>query len=629
MKKGQDIFMQKKLILILICIVTCWSSFSQEITLKRVEPPSWWTGFKNPALQIMIYGKNIGKTDPAINAPGVELKRVNRMENPDYLFLDIILSKNVQPGFFAIAFYKDKQKVTEYLYQLRKRKEGSSARKSFDASDVIYLIMPDRFSNGDPENDNIEGYLEKMDRSNPDGRHGGDIQGIMNHLDYVKDLGATTIWINPLLENNMAKYSYHGYSITDYYKIDPRFGNNDDYVALSNSIHQKGMKLIMDMVFNHCGANHWWMADLPAKDWLNQFPEFTRTSYRSSTVTDPYRSQYDSIHFLKGWFDETMPDLNQHNPFLARYLIQNSIWWIEFAGLDGIRQDTYPYSFKDFMSEWDKEVLSEYPNFNIVGECWSAYPDGIAYWQKDALNRDHFNTYLPSVFDFAMYDALKMSFNEKDGWSTGISRLYEILSRDFSYADPTHIVVFADSHDADRYLATQGQDVRKLKMAMAFILTTRGIPMIYYGTEVLLTTEKGTNGDGYKRADFPGGWKNDTINGFTGKNLSPAQVDMKQYLTHLLNWRKDKEVIHTGKLTQFIPDDGVYVYFRHNKNETVMVALNNNENDPRLLDRIKYSEFLDHFDSGKDVITGQDYNNLSKIIIQPKSALIIELKIKN
>jgi len=618
--------MQKTLFLIFLYFVTSWSSFSQEITLKRVEPPFWWTGFKNPELQLLVYGNNIGKTDPSVFAPGIELKLVHVMDNPDYLFLDIIISRNAEPGSFPIAFYKDGKKVAEYLFELRGREEGSAARKGFDASDVIYLITPDRFSNGDPANDNPWGCLEKTDRSNPDGRHGGDIKGILDHLNYIKDIGATAIWINPLLENNMAKYSYHGYSTTDYYKIDPRFGSNDEYLTLSYDIHQKGMKLIMDMVFNHCGSNHWWMADPPTKDWFNTWPEFTRTSYRSSTVTDPYRSQYDSIKFVKGWFDITMPDLNQHNPFVARYLIQNSIWWIEFARLDGIRQDTYPYSFKDFMSEWDKEVLTEFPNFNIVGECWSAYPDAIAYWQKDALNRDHFNTNLPSVFDFALYDALKVAFNEKDGWSTGISRLYEILSRDFNYPDPSHIVVFADSHDADRYLATQGQDVRKLKMAMAFILTTRGIPMIYSGTEMLLTTEKDKNGDGYKRKDFPGGWKDDSINGFSGKNISSIQQEMKQYLERLLNWRKDKEVIHTGKLKHFVPNDGVYTYFRYNEKETVMVALNNNETDAKTLDRKRYNEFLDNFQTGKDIITGQTINDLSNIILQPKSAMILELK---
>jgi len=617
--------MQKNGFFIFFFVLISWTSFCQEITLKRVEPPFWWTGFKNPELQLLIYGNNIGKTDPSVYASGIELKLVHVMDNPNYLFLDVLIDKNVTPGGFPIAFYKDGKKVAEYFYELRERKQGSSERKGFDASDVIYLITPDRFSNGDTTNDSPTGYLEKTDRSNPDGRHGGDIKGIVNHLDYIKDLGATTIWINPLLENNMAKYSYHGYSITDYYKTDPRFGSNSDYLTLSSAIHQKGMKLVMDMVFNHCGSQHWWMKDPPAKDWFNEFPEFTRTSYRSSTVSDSYHSQYDSIHFVKGWFDVTMPDLNQHNPFLARYLIQNSIWWIEYAGLDGIRQDTYPYSFKDFMSEWDKEVLAEYPNFNIVGECWNAYPDGIAYWQKDALNKDHFNSFLPSVFDFAMYDALKVAFNEKDDWSAGISKLYEILSRDFSYPDPSHIVVFADSHDADRYLSTQGQDIRKLKMAMAFILTTRGIPMIYYGTEVLLTTEKDKNGDGYKRVDFPGGWINDPINGFTGQNLSLPQLEMKQYLQGLLNWRKNKEVIHSGRLKHFVPNEGVYVYFRYNKNDCVMVCLNNNETDSKTIDRKRYGEFLDQYQSGKEIITGQVITDLSNIKILPKTAMIIEL----
>jgi glycosidase len=617
--------MQKTLFLIFLYFVTSWSSFSQEITLKRVEPPFWWTGFKNPELQVLVYGKNIGKTDPSVFAPGIELKLVHVMDNPNYLFLDIIISKNAEPGSFPIAFYKDGKKVTEYLFELRGREEGSAARKGFDASDVIYLIMPDRFSNGDPANDNREGFLEKTDRSNPNGRHGGDIKGILNHLDYIKDLGATAIWINPLLENNMLKYSYHGYSTTDYYKTDPRFGSNDDYLTLSYYIHQNGMKLIMDMVFNHCGLNHWWMTDPPAKDWFNQSPEFTRTSYRAATVSDPYISASDYNQFVKGWFDVTMPDLNQANPFLAKYLIQNSIWWIEYAGLDGIRQDTYPYCDKNFMAEWDKAVLKEYPNFNIVGECWLLSPGGISYWQKDAPNLDGYNSHLPSVFDFAMYDALRLGFMENDGWNTGILRLYDVLSQDYLYHDPSHIVVLADNHDVDRYLNSQKNDIRKLKMAMAFILTSRGIPEIYYGTEILMTTGV-KNGDGEKRKDFPGGWPGDSVNSFNASGRTPQQNDMFGYLHTLLNWRKTKEVIHTGKLTQFIPRDGVYVYFRHNEKETVMVALNNNENDPKTLDRKRYSEFLDNFQTGKDIITGQTINNLSNIVIQPKSALILELK---
>ena len=561
-----------------------------------------------------------------MNYPGVTLKKVSRAESPDYLFIDLLISPAAKPGKFDINFMSGQKKTVVWSYELKARKKGSGERQGFNSSDVIYLITPDRFANGNPSNDNMPGMKETADRTNPDGRHGGDIQGIEDHLGYIKDLGATAVWINPLFENNMEKYSYHGYSITDYYKTDPRFGTNEDYFRMSEEIHKNGMKLIMDMVFNHCGSNHWWMADPPSKDWFNTWPEFTRTSYRSSTVTDPYRSKYDSIQFVNGWFDKTMPDLNQHNPFLARYLIQNSIWWIESAGLDGIRQDTYPYCFKDFMAEWDKEVINEYPSFNIVGECWNAYPDAIAYWQKDAMNRDHFNTNLPTVFDFAMFDALKLAFTEKDGWSTGITRLYEILSRDNNYASPSRIVVFADSHDVDRFLATQGQDVRKLKMAMAFILTTRGIPLVYEGTEMLQTTEKDKNGDGYKRKDFPGGWLNDSVNGFTGKNISSAQQDMMQYLKKLLNWRKGADVMHTGKLKHFVPKDGVYTYFRFNDHECVMVCMNNNETEEKKLDSGRYAEFLGNYKSATDIMTGKTYTDLKNLTIPPKTAMIFELK---
>ena len=617
--------MNKAFFLIILYFIISWSSSGQEITLKRVEPPCWWTGFKNPELQLMVYGRNIGTTNASVYSPGIELKRAHVMENPDYLFLDITISKNAEPGSFPITFYKDGKKVEEYLFELLERKKGSAVRKSFDASDVIYLLMPDRFSNGDPANDNPGGFLETTDRSNPDARHGGDIKGILNHLDYIKDLGATAIWINPLLENNMTKYSYHGYATTDYYKIDPRFGSNNDYLALSGNIHSKGMKLIMDMVFNHCGSQHWWMADPPTKDWFNQFPEFTRTSYRSATVSDPYISAVDFNQFVKGWFDISMPDLNQTNPFVAKYLIQNSIWWIEFAGLDGIRQDTYPYCDKNFMSAWDKAVMTEYPGFNIVGECWLTTPGGISYWQKDAPNLDGYNSYLPSVFDFAMYDALRLGFMEKDGWSNGILRLYDILAQDYLYRDPSHIVVFADNHDVDRYLNSQKDDVRKLKMAMAFILTSRGIPEIYYGTEILLTTGV-KNGDGEKRKDFPGGWAGDSANCFSASGRTPQQNDMFNYLHTLLNWRKNKEVIHTGKLTQFIPRYGVYVYFRHNENDCVMVCINNNESEEKKIDPGRYEEILGMYKSATEIITGKSFTDFTNLIIPAKTAMIFELR---
>jgi neopullulanase len=602
--------------------------YGQEIILQRVEPPFWWTGFKETRLQLMVYGKNISETTVDINYPGIIVKKVNKTENQNYLFIDLEISAKAKPGKFLVRFKKNDTLAASYSYELLTRKKGSASRKGFNSSDVIYLITPDRFSNGDTSNDNIKAMKEIANRSNPDGRHGGDIRGIMGHLDYLKELGITAVWINPLLENDMKKYSYHGYSTTDYYKIDPRFGTNQDYLNLSDSLHKKGIKLIMDMVFNHCGSEHWWMNDLPSKDWMNQWTEFPRTSYRAAILLDPYVSAVDSVQFIKGWFDQTMPDLNQHNPFLAKYLIQNSIWWIEYAGLDGIRQDTHPYPFKDFMAEWGKTLLTEYPAFNIVGECWLTFPGGIAYWQKDATNRDKYNSYLPSVFDFAMYDALRLGFNEKDNWNTGIFRIYDILAQDFFYPDPSNIVIFADNHDVNRYLDSQNDDIRKLKMAMVFILTTRGTPEVYYGTELLMTTGS-DKGDGSKRKDFPGGWPDDTINGFSGKGLSPDQQDMSAFLKNILNWRKGKEVIHKGKMKHFIPNDGVYVYFRFNDKETVMVALNNDEKESKTIKASKYSEFLQNFTSGKEIISGQTITDLTKIVIPAKSAIIIELKIKN
>ena len=386
-------------------------NFSQEITLDRVEPPFWWTGFKNPDLQLLVYGKNIALTTVSVSYPGFVLKKVNKVENPNYLFLDLTISHNAKPGIATILFKIKDKETAKYLYELNPRKKGSAQRKSFTSHDIIYLLMPDRFSNGDAANDLATFMAEQVNRSNQDGRHGGDIKGIMNHLDYFQDLGVTTLWINPLLENNIAKYSYHGYSTTDYYKIDPRFGTNEDYVKLSESLHQRGMKLIKDMIFNHCGIGNWWMKDLPSSDWVNQWPEFTRTNYRAGTFTDPYASQSDSNMFVRGWFDITMPDLNQANPYVKNYLIQNSIWWVEYAGLDGIRQDTHPYPFKEMMAEWGKRLQTEYPDFNVVGECWLNYPASVAYWQKGSKNKDGYDSWLPTVFDFPLYDALNKAFS--------------------------------------------------------------------------------------------------------------------------------------------------------------------------------------------------------------------------
>jgi len=424
--------------------------------------------------------------------------------------------------------------------------------------------------------------LEKAGRENPNGRHGGDIKGISNQLSYLVDLGITAIWINPLLENNMPDYSYHGYAVTDLYKIDARFGTNDDYINLVEDSHSKGIKVIMDMIFNHLGTGYFWNDDLPMHDWYNQWPEFTRSNYRGGVISDPHASDYDYNKMVKGWFNETMADLNQDNKLMANYLIQNSIWWIEYGGLDGIRQDTYPYPFKNFMAKWMKRVLEEYPDFNVVGESWLSYPPAVAYWLNNNTNKDGYRSNLTNVFDFPLMYAVSKAFNEKEGWSTGTSQLYEILSQDFVYSNPNNVVIFADNHDGDRFFSKIDNDINKFKLAMAFIMTTRGIPQIYYGTEVLMTGEE-HKGHGDIRKDFPGGWDGDDKDAFTKEGRTVEQNEAFNFLKRLLNWRKSNPVIQFGKLTHYIPEDGVYVYFKTLNNSTVMVMLNNSSEKKRLI----------------------------------------------
>ena len=609
----------KSLPFLFFFLVFWLSSYSQ----VRVDPPSWWAGMNNPELQLMVYGTNISSTTPAVQYDGVTLHDVVHVENPDYLFLNLILDKKVKPGTIKILFKKGKKVKAEYEYVLNERDTNPSLHKGFDNSDVIYLLMPDRFANGNTTNDNVDGMLEKADRSNPLGRHGGDIKGIAGHLDYLKDLGVTAIWINPLLENNMPKQSYHGYAITDYYKIDPRFGTNEDYKNLVKSAHQKGLKIIMDMVANHCGTGYYWNNNLPVHDWYNQWPEFTRSSYRGGVQSDPNASEYDYNKMVKGWFDKTMADLNQHNKLLAKFLIQNTIWWIEYAGLDGIRQDTYPYPYKDFMADWMKAILNEYPAFNVVGEVWLNYPSQVAYWLDNTKNRDGYRSYLTNVFDFPLMYAMSRAFNEKDSWDKGTLELYETLSKDFLYSNPMHLVIFADNHDGDRYFSKVQQDIRKFKLGMVFLMTVRGIPQLYYGDEILMTgTEHKSHGD--IRKDFPGGWPGDKNDAFTEHGRTPLQREAFNFMQKLLNWRKNNEVVQSGEFTQYIPENDVYVYFRHNDKGAVMVMLNNAEKD-REVDLMRFSENLKGYTKGRSVLTRKLFENLDTIIVPAKSPVIVEL----
>ena len=593
------------------------------IEINRVDPPYWWTGMKNHHLQLMVHGNRIVETSPVVNYPGVKLESVLHVQSPNYLFLNLIIEQDAQPGTVTINFMKGKKPVVLLPYELKQRDASLGSHEGFDASDVIYLLMPDRFANGDTTNDDVAGMLEKADRSNPNGRHGGDIKGIEDHLDYLTDLGATAVWINPLLENNQPVYSYHGYAMTDFYKVDPRFGSNNDYKNLVQEAHKKGLKVIQDMVFNHCGTNYFWKDDLPTNDWYNQWPEFTRSNYRGGVVTDPHASKSDEHKMVAGWFDTSMADLNQDNELVANYLIQNSIWWIESTGLDGIRQDTYPYPYKDFMARWMQRVLQEYPDFNVVGEAWLSYPVSVAYWMENDRNFDGYHSHLTNVFDFPLMYAISKAFNEQEGWSTGTAELYEIISQDFVYSHPENLVLFADNHDGDRFFSKMGEDIRKFKLAMAFLMTTRGIPQVYYGTEILMTGLE-HNGHGDIRKDFPGGWPGDTRDAFTTEGRTKAQNEAFNYLKTLINWRKTKSVIHYGKLTHYIPQDGVYVYFRYNENESVMVLLNNTDK-VKTVDGKRFKENLSGYTKGRSVMDNKTIENLQSITVPAKSPMIIEL----
>ncbi|PLX10997.1 MAG: alpha-amlyase [Marinilabiliales bacterium] len=612
-----------RIIIVSLFLITALSSSAQKVNIERIDPPFWWSGMNSSKLQLMVYGENISLSRPVIDYPGVKIERTILVESPNYIFLDLLIDKDAKAGKFNIDFRKGKKTRASYTYELKQRTKDANSYTGFDNSDNIYLLMPDRFANGNPENDDMPGMLEKADRSNPNGRHGGDIQGIQNNLDYLKDMGVTAIWINPLLENNMPTYSYHGYAMTDLYKVDPRFGTNEDYKNLVTTAHEKGIKIIQDMVFNHLGTNYFWKDDLPSQDWYNEWPEFTRSNYRGGTVNDPNASEYDYNKMVKGWFDKTMADLNQNNPLMANYLIQNSIWWIEYLDLDGIRQDTYPYPFKDFMATWMETLLIEYPNYNVVGEVWLSYPQAVAYWLENDNNQDGYHSHLTNVFDFPLMYAITNSLNEEEGWSTGITKMYEILSQDYVYSDPNKLVLFADNHDGDRLYTKLGEDMNKFKMAMSMLFTMRGIPQLYYGTEILMTGYE-HQGHGFIREDFPGGWEGDSINAFSSQGRTKEQNEAFNFIKKLMNWRKSNKTVQNGLTTHFIPEDGVYVYFRELNDECVMVIINNSKED-QFVDFGRFEEITSKYKSAKSVLDRSYLDKLEGFKVEAKSPAIFEL----
>ncbi len=610
----------KKYILSFVLLINFFS-FAQ---IDRVEPPFWWSDMNLSEVQIMFYGKNINQNVVSVSS-GLTIKSVQKTENPNYLFVTID-TKNVAAQEFVFTFKNGKNSFTQN-YSLKARRENSKFRKSYDSSDVIYLIMPDRFANGNPNNDNSKSTKEISNRSLPGGRHGGDIEGLIKNLDYIKELGATAVWPTPLCEDNDEAYSYHGYAQSDVYKIDPRYGTNEEYVKLSAELHQRGMKNIMDYVTNHWGWKHWMYNDLPTYNWIHQFPGYSQSNYRMTTQFDNNASKVDSKQCMDGWFVPSMPDLNQSNPMVLNYLSQNAIWWIEYADLDGFRVDTYSYNDKEGISKWTKAITDEYPHFNIVGEVWMHDQAQMSYWQKDSKIGaiQSYNSNLPSVMDFTLHDAIGNVFNEdRQSWDRGMVQVYDNFANDFLYPNPNNLLVFAENHDTGRFNEIYKSDFKKYQMAMTLIATVRGIPQLYYGSEIGMKGDKG-KGDADIRRDFPGGWNGDANNAFTKQGRTAEQQKFFEFSSKLFTWRKSKDVIHSGKMTHYVPDNNVYVYFRYNEKETVMVIINNNS-EKQSLKTNRFKESIQNLKSGKEVLSGKTFDLNNDIEIEGKSALILELK---
>ena len=595
--------------------------------IERVDPPNWWVGMQMSKLQIMMYGDNLASLDPKIDSEGVKLIAVDRVENKNYIFLTLQISKTATPKNVDIDFYKGKKIRMKHEYPLLARNENASNIEGFSPKDVMYLITPDRFVNGDTENDELISMKEKLGSGNFD-RHGGDLQGIINHLDYIHDLGFTAIWLNPALENNMEEASYHGYSTTDYYKIDPRYGSNEKFRELTNKAGEKGIKIIMDVIPNHCGSEHWFFIDPPMKNWFNNQDNYTNTTHIRQSIQDIHASEFDKRGHSDGWFVETMPDLNQKNPLVSKYLIQNAIWWIEYAGLSGLRVDTYPYADRDFMGDWTRDIMVEYPKFNIVGEEWSPNPAITSYWQMGKQNHDGYISSLPSLMDFPLQIAFIEALNDDFGWGKGFIKAYRMLANDFLYADPYNLVIFPDNHDMTRFYTQVNNDLDLFNMGIVYFATMRGIPQFFYGTEILMNSNKSPGNHGLIRSNFPGGFPGDQINAFTRKGLNVDQIKTLDFFKKILNWRKSNEAIHHGKLIQFAPMNGgwdeVYSYFRIHNKKKVWVLFNRGNHTVEV-DMKRYSELIEDHTHGYEILSDRIIKLEKGILMEGKSSMIIEL----
>lgn len=605
--------------------------------VTRIDPTNWFTDMQDPTLQLMVYGKDIKFADVTTDYPNVKIDSLVRLDSPNYLLVYLNL-KGAKPGEVTLTFSNKNGKKTTKKFQLKAREMAGADRKGFDISDVLYMLMPDRFANGNPKNDVIKGMEDQLcDRNEPSLRHGGDLEGLRQHLDYFTDLGVTALWLTPVLENDRpadgGKHStYHGYATTDYYRVDPRFGTNEEYKALVDECHKKGLKVVMDMIFNHCGDYHPWakhtridengktIKDYPSKDWFNSPNYGLQTSYKLTPVLDPYASKVDMKETVDGWFVPSMPDLNQRNPHVIKYLIQNSIWWIETVGIDGIRMDTYPYADRQAMADWMKVLNKEYPNFNTVGETWVTEPAYTAAWQKDSKLSD-INSNLKTVMDFAFFDRLSQVKNEEtDDWWKGWNRIYNSLCYDYLYTDPSSVMAFIENHDTDRYLGN-GKDSTALKQAYALLLTMKRIPQLYYGTEILMNGTK-TETDGNVRQDFPGGFPGDKVNKFTHEGRTKAENAMFDWTSRLLHWRQNNDVIINGSQTQFIPQHGVYVLARQHNGKTVLTILNGKKSDNQV-DVARYAEVIGSHTTATDVLTGATVDLTKNIPLTQRQAMVL------
>ena len=586
------------------------------------EPAFWWTGMKDKTVQVMINGDGVRDALPEINREGVRLDSVVRLDSPNYLLLYLNIGSDAVPGKFPITLVNGKKK-TRIEYELRAR--GAKQYTPFSSADLLYLLMPDRFANGNTANDDDAtlNHPVKSDRENPNGRHGGDIEGITKHLGYIDSLGVTAIWLTPVLENDMPGGSYHGYATTNYYKIDPRFGTNDDYCNMIAEAHKRGLKVVMDMIFNHSGVCHKWMTDMPSKDWYNHTDGSVLTNFRLSTANDPSRSDYDYDRTTNGWFVPAMPDLNQRNPHLLRYLTQSSIWWIEYAGIDGIRMDTHPYADPEGMSKWLAAVLNEYPDYNIVGECWYGEAAGTAFWQKGSrLNTTGIDSNLPTVMDFPTMMLARDAFKTQSTRLTGLNAIYDRLALDYLYEDPQHVLTMLDNHDSDRFLLEMPENLGWWKQAFAFMLTTRGIPQMYYGDELLMHGSK-EGSDGFVRRDMPGGFPGDKVNAFVDAGRTDMQREAWNFISRLANWRRGNEVISKGSLKHFMPENGVYVYQRSYKGKRVVVMMNGTDSE-NVIDGTIYREIMPEGTTLTDILSGEKITIAREMRLPARALYILE-----